>query len=448
MKRRGLTFFFACFMVLFAVVASGQDYVGTLNDAPYKIRVPAGWNGTLLMYAHGYGYLERWNPLTQFDYSYADAAPGMPFPLGDGSIIFMEDVLLSQGYALAGTVFSGTGWQVKEGTHELVSLAGLFNGLVGKPKRTILIGYSMGSLIALKSAEEAPIYDGVIAGCTVGAGISKSVDLIGAVALAYHTLFTWPESWGAWYDVRNDIKFFTDDPDGVFPVLIGQLMDPNNIPKFEFIRLLSGVPLENYYPNPATNWPGFVSLSMFLATEARADIEARAKGPVTQNADHVYTLSTEDRNYLSTYMSFTDGQIDAHLSAMNSQTTVTIGLPQKQYLQKYFDPSGEIRRPLLSIHANKDGLVGNYHESVLRETVKCAHNESLLLQVFTEGAGHCTFTPGQLLQAVKAMEFWLEYGTKPGSDFFPADLGFIADFTPGDWPIGQKNPAPLCSGAE
>src|SRR3990172_8797664 len=252
MKRRGLTCFFVCFIVLFAAVASGQDYVGTLNDAPYKIRVPENWNGTLLMYAHGYGYIERWNPITQFDYSYADATPG-------GAA--MESFLLGQGYALAGTVFSGAGWQVKEGTHQLVSLAGLFNGLVGKPKRTMLIGYSLGSLIALKSAEEVPVYDGIIAGCTVGAGTLKAFELVGGYALAYHTLFGWPEQWGAWYDVRNDINFYQE----VFPVLYAQVTNPANVPKFEFLRLLFDAPLEGFYPDPVTGFPGWLFLDMFFA---------------------------------------------------------------------------------------------------------------------------------------------------------------------------------------
>ncbi len=84
-----------------SAAATGADYAGIHNGAPYKIRVPDNWNGHLLLYAHGYGYLERWNPATQFDYSYADAAP---------SGALMEDFLLSQGYALAGSVFRGTGW--------------------------------------------------------------------------------------------------------------------------------------------------------------------------------------------------------------------------------------------------------------------------------------------------------------------------------------------------
>ena len=409
-----------CFIVLIAgTVAFGSEYTGVLNNAPYKVRVPENWNGELLLYAHGYGYLERWNPATQFDYSYADAAPG-------GAA--MEDFLLSQGYALAGTVFSGTGWQVKEGTHELVSLAGLFNGLVGKPKRTVLIGYSMGSLIALKSAEEVPVYDGIITGCTAGAGSPIGVDFIGAFAMAYSTLFGWPADWGTWYDVRNDLNFNTE----VVPVLMGQLSDPVNIGKFEFMRVLFDIPSEGFYQNP-----GWLFLQMFLATQARGEIEMRAKGPVVQNVDHVYLLSDADKAYLMA-IGFPAGQIDYLLAALNAQTTVTVAQPQRHYMEKYFGPSGDIQRPVISIHEIGDGFVGVQHETVLRDTVTAAGKEGLFVQAFTGGTWHCGFTAPQLLTTIKAMDFWLDTGMKPGADFFPAASGFVPGYVPPAWPIGTK----------
>jgi pimeloyl-ACP methyl ester carboxylesterase len=408
-----------CIMVLVCAVAYGSDYTGALDGVPYKIRVPGNWNGELLLYAHGYGYIERWDPAVQFDYSYADAAPG-------GAL--MEDALLSQGYALAGTVFSGTGWQVKEGTRELISLARLFNELVEKPRRTILIGYSMGSLIALKSAEDVPLYDGIVAGCTIGAGTSKSMDLVGDLSLAYSTLFGWPEAWGTWYDVRNDINFNRD----VLPVLFAQAMEPSNIPKFEFMRVITGTPLEGFYSNP-----GWLFLGMFMATEARAELEARAKGPIVQNKNHVYTLDDAEKAYLLS-IGFSAGQLESLLAAMNAQTTVTAAFAQRMYLAQYFDPRGDLQRPVISLHADRDGLVAAYQETVLRQTVRAAGKERKLLQVFTSAAGHCTFTPAQLLKTIKAMDFWLDTGIRPGPEFFPATDGFLQGYAPPAWPIGTK----------
>lgn len=414
-----------CVLFLSVTLAYGEDFIGTLNNVPYKIRVPENWNGELLVYAHGIYYLERWNPATQFDFSYADAAPG-------GQV--MEDFLLSQGFALAGTTFRGTGFQVKEGTHDLVSLVGHFKDLVGRPMRTILIGYSMGSLIALKSAEEVPIYDGIIAGCTIGSGATKIQDLAGVGALAYATLFGWPAGWGTWYDVRDDINFNTE----VLPILMSQLSDPNNIPKFEFLRVLfdSGIrlgdPTDGYYQNP-----GWLFLIMFGITEARGELEARAKGPVVQNVDHVYTLSDADKGYLMA-LGFKADQLESVLRVMNAITTLSTAPQQRRYLAEYFDPSGDFRRPLISLHERDDGFIGVYHESVLRDTVKAARKDAMFVQAFTGGNWHCGFTGQQLLSAIDAMDYWLDEGSKPGPEFFPEDLGFLPGYVPPDWPIGTK----------
>jgi len=414
-----------CMLFVATTSVYGQDFIGMLNDAPYKIRVPENWNGELLVYAHGIYYLERWNPATQFDFSYADAAPG-----GQA----MEEFLLSRGFALAGTTFRGTGFQVKEGTHDLVSLVGLFKHLVGRPSRTILIGYSMGSLIALKSAEEVPIYDGVIAGCTIGSGTTKIQDLAGVGALAYATLFGWPAEWGTWDDVRDDIDF----NDEVVPVLMSQLSDPNNIPKFEFLRVLFGGgprlgdPMDGYYENP-----GWLFLIMFGITEARGELEARAKGPIVQNVDHVYTLSDADKGYLMA-LGFRADRLESVLNAMNAGTTVTTARPQRHYLAEYFDPSGDFRRPVISLHESNDGFIGVYHESVLRDTVRAAGKDAMLVQAFTGGNWHCGFTGQQILSAIDAMNYWLDEGMTPGPEYFPENLGFLPGYVPPDWPIGRK----------
>ena len=94
MKRILLVFCMLLVGVTSAAAVGSQDFTGVLDGAPYKIRVPGNWNGVLLLYAHWY-YLGPPPPE-------AEAAPGG-----------MEDFLLSHGYALAGSSFRGSGWQVK-----------------------------------------------------------------------------------------------------------------------------------------------------------------------------------------------------------------------------------------------------------------------------------------------------------------------------------------------
>ncbi len=121
-------------------VALPADLQGELDGVPYRIRVPANWNGTLIVYAHGYG--ETALPLAL-----------APLP-GD------VQALLARGFALAASRFGGgvpvppqalAGYQVKEGMQNTVALTGAFRDLVGHPLRTIFWGKSLGGLISDRS---------------------------------------------------------------------------------------------------------------------------------------------------------------------------------------------------------------------------------------------------------------------------------------------------------
>ena len=76
-----------------AFTACGSQCAGSLNGAKYRIELPAKWNGTLLIYSHGYRYAAPAPPdFTPVETS-AEAAP--------------DDVtakaLLAQGFALVGS---------------------------------------------------------------------------------------------------------------------------------------------------------------------------------------------------------------------------------------------------------------------------------------------------------------------------------------------------------
>ncbi len=387
------------------------DLAGTLNGAAYEIRVPENWNGTLLVYARG--YRDKADHPGEVDDLSADAAPG-----GDP----MEEFLLLQGYALAGSAYRDNGWAVKEGIQNTLALTNFFKGRVGNPEHTILWGFSMGSVVTFESIEKYPgVYDAAIAGCAVGAGSTRSWDGAGAIALAYDVAFGWPASWGSPGNVRDDLDFETE----VVPVLLAQVNDPANFGRFEFIRLVTGLPFEEFYDG--SNW---LFTDMFFVTEARAELERRAKGPVVQNLDHVYTLSAADKAHLASL----GVGADPLLAAMNAGTTISAPRSARHYVERYADYTGNIKRPVLTIHTIGDGLVPVANEAAYRDTVDAAGKLDLLVQVYTDAVGHCDFTGEQLAAAVTAMSFWLDSGSPPGPAFFPEALGFLPSFEPPAWP--------------
>lgn len=380
------------------------DLVGELGGAAYEIRVPARWNGTLVVYAHGY----------------RDAADH-PGEVDDRSAqAFVSDAaeqaMLDAGYAVAGSAYSANGWAVAEGLRDTKALVDHFERVVRRPRTTLLAGFSMGSVIAFESMERyRGTYDGAMPSCAVGSGAPRAFDGTLAILSGYAAVFGWPAGWGAGpADVRDDLDFDTQ----VLPVIAGQLGAPGGAARFEFVRLTAGVPR-------GPEWP-FTDL--FFSTEGRAELERRAGGPVAQNRTHEYAVSAADRAYLAG-IGVTGEQVDGWLATMAAGR---VGAePTRRYVQRYADYEGRITRPVLTLGTSVDALVPPAHISAYTQTVMDAHRGRYLASAWTSGVGHCNFTGPQLVTAVQALERWVHTRQRPGQ--LPAELGFVA-YTPPPWP--------------
>jgi pimeloyl-ACP methyl ester carboxylesterase len=132
-------------------VAPAQAIVdtGELEGAAYRIDIPANWNGQLVVNAHGY--------------ETAGSPRELPLPFPSG----MEP-LLAQGYAIATSGYSAQGWAIPEAIADTERLRAHFVARHGAPTRAWLVGWSMGGLVALASAERHPqAWNGVVSMCGV-----------------------------------------------------------------------------------------------------------------------------------------------------------------------------------------------------------------------------------------------------------------------------------------
>ena len=395
-----------------ATAAPPTVLTGELNGAPYRIVVPDNWNGTLVVHAHGYRDLA--DHAGEVDDRSAPAAP----------VDALEPVLLSQGYAIAGSAYRSNGWAVQDGIADTKRLVSHFRETVGQPSRTLLWGFSMGSVVTLALAEQtAGHFDGYLAACAVGAGTSRAWDGAAAGVVAYDAAFGWPAAWGSLGDVRDDVDFETQ----VLPKLIPEVSNPLNFGKFEFIRLVTGAAPSAF---PAPSYPSWILTNMFFATEARAELERRAGGPVVQNLTHVYSLSAADKGYLAVL----GVNADPLLATMNAGRNISAPPSSRNYVEHWADYSGQIKKPVLTLHTHTDSLVPVSHESAYAATVAAAGRSDLLAQTFTIGNGHCNFTGPQLLTALGALDNWVATGTRPGAATFPSALGFRPGFLAPAWP--------------
>jgi len=127
----------------------------TSDTAKYEVRVPDDFNGTLLLWSHGYTYVSKipaqvpllggaGNDLR------ATIAPGAP------DSMVTANALLNQGYALAGSGFAVPGWNAESAVKTNVELLGIVKKKFPKIKRTVAWGASLGGTITQRLAESNP----------------------------------------------------------------------------------------------------------------------------------------------------------------------------------------------------------------------------------------------------------------------------------------------------
>lgn len=327
---------------------------------------------------------------------------------------------------MAASAYSANGWSVEEGYDDTRALARFFARKFGAPERTIVYGMSLGSLIALRTAEKpAETFDGAICFCGPVAGAPLTWDAVFDFALAYDVAFGWPASWGAPENVRDDLDFESE----VVPVLLEQLGNASSAARMEFVRIAAHLPAEGFYDGKSP-LPWLFMMSYF-ATEGRAELEERSGGVFVQNADHRYVPTIAEREYLRK-LGLDPAELFARLR--NTRRRIEGKRAAREYVRRHYEPTGRLRIPVLTVHNVVDGLVPAAHESVLRQVARDARRSHYLAQAFAEQTGHCAFTAEQFFAAVEAMERWIDTGSRPdGEDFLPR-LGFVAGFEPEPWP--------------
>ena len=410
----------ACAVIVGSTVAGQQpapptDYTGTLDGTAYKIRVPANWNGTLLVFAHG----------TQL---------GAPAPVVAPPNV--EAQLLAAGYALAGSGFTNS---YKDGVQRTHQLTGFFRDTIANPRRIIIWGNSLGAGISLKLIEKYPgIYDGAIANCAPAAGAVENMDSALSFSLAYDAAFAWPAEWGTVGDVRDDLTVPEVLARAPFPVTA------ETKPKWEFVRLAMHLSSTEFWTkDPGSGFPFFM-LQLWKATVLRSATEQEYGGPVAENVGMVYTVDADDATLVS--LGLDPAWVNDKLADMNARANISANPPARRHLAQWGAPTGSSWRPVLTMHYISDGMTFVMTEHYYKALVDAAGDGGLLLQTFVNGpAGHCSFMPQQYVTTLAAMNSWLDTGQRPTPSSDPnaelpafylpaaAPYYFNLSFTPGPW---------------
>ncbi len=416
---------------------------GSLDGARYRILLPQRWNGTLLLYSHGYRFAQPVPP----DFA-TPATDAVPAPGED-----VAKALLDDGYALAGSSYSRNGWAVPEGVRADEQLYAFFAQQVGTPRRVYLWGDSLGGLVTETLAEKAPPWvSGAAPLCGVLGGTNENLDVGLDVSYAVKTLLVpglrltgYPSHDAAvaqWQAAqRAVVAAVTGGGDRAARVaLLAALVDaPDQTSRFD------GSTPESQLGASAES----AITGLGYSTYGRYEIEQRVGGNPSSNIGRDYAERIDDAERTRIDGLGGAGTTDRLLALLASGRRVAASAEARDKARALGEPTGALRVPTLTLHTTDDPLVLAQNESLFRSRVDAAGQQGDLLQLFVQppktyvapapyGAGHCNFTAAQRLAVVDLLDRWVRSGARPSGrqvhETFADVPGTSTTYVPSPWP--------------
>jgi alpha-beta hydrolase superfamily lysophospholipase len=379
--------------------------------AAYLMAMPADWNGTLVLFAHG--------------------GPRLGPPQLSETVEDLEkfQMLVTEGYAWAGSTYRRGGYGVRSAAADMEDLRQILWQAFGRPALTLLHGQSWGANVAAKYAELHALdhdgrktVDGVILTSGVLAGGTRAYRLRSDLRAVYQ------------FYCRNHPR--PDEPQ--YPLWQG-LPEGSTMSRAELadrVEECTGIglpPAERTAAQRAraASITGVLGVSeaqilpnLFWATMTFQDMVGRLEGrnPFS-NQDTVYRGSDDDL-------------------ALNQGIERFSPDPQALAQLAYdSDLSGLIVVPTITLHGAGDLVASSSHAEAYRQTVERAGRGSLLVQVYTDEAEHSRLSAPAYPAVFAAMLDWIKVGRKPdaasiavGCEPLSRRLAepcrFLPDFTP------------------
>jgi len=371
-----------CSVVFALASASAQQVIsGTAADGSlYQIVTPAVWNHQLVLYAHGI----------------VDPEEPISLPTDSGFAEF-RDALVQQGFAVAYSSFASNGFAIKEGARDTDQLRSLFIRQVGKPARIFLVGASLGGGIVIDLAEQFPEkYDGALPMCGLIGGSPLEVEYVGNSRILFDYFFP-----GVIPGTLLHTPLLPYDPTATAAPNIGQLVA---------LKLMDGL-------NP--------SISPTLPTLQLAEALGLEAGSPTEILTGLVEVLGFDVRYLNDVLARTNmaspydnrfvwyrGSLND--KALNAGVERVAGTEEGfEYLFRYYQPTGKVRIPTVTLHTLRDPLVPYWHEQVYHLLAEQKHRDGLLVQQSVNRFGHCEFQASEVVHAFSGLVGWVDFGIKP-----------------------------------
>jgi Prolyl oligopeptidase family len=370
---------------------------GKLADgATYLMQCPAGkWNGTLLLYSHGY------------------VVPGASNPAEDVSDPLTSEWLLDHGFAMAGSSYATTGWAVARALPDQVATLKAFDKRYGRPRRTVAWGDSLGGLITEGLVQDYPkLFTAALPMCAVGSGGVATWNVALDAEVAFQALLA-PNAGLQLVNITNPaanlqaaetaLTAAQRTVAGRARIALGAALGDTP----GWYTPLSRQPASTNYSSQEYNqYLWFKEVDFPFVFDFRANLEADAGGNPSWTTGLNFTKQLhQSANYKEVVALYKKAglNLSADLGTVSKAPRISADPKAVAYLAKNISFDGKISVPVLTVHTTGDGLVVPENEAAYARVVRFAGKGRLLRQIFVARAGHCAFTPADTIAALKVL---------------------------------------------
>jgi pimeloyl-ACP methyl ester carboxylesterase len=334
---------------------------------------PVNFNGRLVVYAHGYIYTQVGEPFLPAE------------EMGD-----LPDLFLSLGFAVATTSYSKNGYAVEQAGEDLNALVThLLDEKTGLPTvdKVLLIGASEGALIITMLLENPQYinhnvpYDGGLALCGPVGGMRDQINYLGDFRVAFDYFFPWVFDFGM-ADVSVDACDDWDD----YVLDIEDSIQSHPWKKWRLFDI-TGAAFDWFDPGSFANTAVDV-LRYSICGSNDLKNTVIVYGECTEQNTTPIPFDNHDTWYdTSWWFNRKVERVEGDQCAF-------------EYVNQYYNTTGDLTVPLVTLHNISDPIVPFWHERLYKKKVELIGNDEFLTVLPPVlSYGHCNFAPWQVLGA-------------------------------------------------
>ncbi|MFH8739383.1 alpha/beta hydrolase [Streptomyces sp. NPDC017964] len=391
------------------IAEAARHLTGTLaDDATWIADVPAHWNGTLVLFSHGFG---------------PTVAQDAPTPA-------VRSQLLAEGYALAGSSYDphGSMWALESAERDQFATLDAFAAAVARPARTLSVGQSMGGLVNARIARDGGgRVDGALGMCGLVAG---GTDLD---TYQLNTEYTLARLLLPGQEVRltgfADAAEASATADRLTAAVTSAQGTAEGRARIALAAAYLNLPAWSSGAKPpaphdavAQEEQQYAWLAQGLLTfieGGRYAMEQSVGGNNSGNAgtDYAALLARSEHapQVRELYRAAgIDLRTDLDVLAAGPRTVAD---PAAVAAARRTSSAGQgLGVPLLDVHTVADNLVPVEQENAFADRVRAGGDGALLRQAYVARPGHCTFTTAETVAAVHAIDRRVALGRWDGAE--------------------------------